>query len=68
MSDAFNKEGPMGRRNHYPKKARRSKTSVLATIVAALLSRRHYGHSYRKPSLKRSLISFVLNRLARRFG
>jgi hypothetical protein len=37
-------------------------------IVAALLGRRRPGHYHRNPSLKRSLIRFVLDRLVRRFG
>lgn len=58
----------MGRKYYHPRKSHRSRGSLLASIVAALLGRRSRGHYYRKPSLKRSLISFVLNRLARRFG
>lgn len=57
----------MGRKYHHPKKVRRSKASLLATIAAALFGGRHHGPYTRRPSLKRSLIGFVLNRLARRF-
>jgi hypothetical protein len=58
----------MGRKYHYPKNMRRSGGSVLGMIFGALLSRRGHGHYHRKPSLKRSLVRYVLERLAPRFG
>lgn len=63
----------LGRRYYHPKRKHHRPSGanglLIALVTAWLGSRgRHGHHAYRKPSLKSSVLGFVLKRVARRFG
>lgn len=63
----------MGRKYYHPKRKHHrpsgAKGLLLALISAWAGSRRRHGYgAYRKPSVKSSLLSFLLKRVTRRFG